>query len=356
MTHAKPGRQTQTPTLSHVKLRRNITVNPGSGKDSQPENQTKSQTYRKSGRTSVSGHIRAKRRHLGSACRGSESEGGSVVRRSHFPPGMSGSFRRAVSTPRLTNDWQCASWGHQPVSHLGVLPRVSKAMFPETKATLGSPLLASISWSISHFSRVWLFATPMDCNSTRLLHLWEPLGRNTGVGCHFLLQESFPTQGSNLGLLHWQADSLPAYWIPRISTKFQTHPLSTVRSRAFSWGWGWLSWAELWPEKGQGILERCWEAPSLGRPHQFSSCSAKAWAINLSSDLAAIWVSLMTMSDSANWNASCCGFWAHETDLLSVTKYSPTKCANCLFWGHCNHIHWDLPAPKRGSQLMCIPH
>ena len=29
------------------------------------------------------------------------------------------------------------------------------------------------------------------------------------VGCHFLLQGTFLTQGSNLNLLHWQADSLP---------------------------------------------------------------------------------------------------------------------------------------------------
>ena len=28
------------------------------------------------------------------------------------------------------------------------------------------------------------------------------------MGCHFLLQGIFPTQGSNLHLLHWQADSL----------------------------------------------------------------------------------------------------------------------------------------------------
>ena len=34
-------------------------------------------------------------------------------------------------------------------------------------------------------------------------------GKNTVVGCHFLLQGIFPTQGSNLCLLHWQADSLP---------------------------------------------------------------------------------------------------------------------------------------------------
>ena len=41
---------------------------------------------------------------------------------------------------------------------------------------------------------------------------WDFPGKNTGVGCHFLLQEVFLTQGSNLRLLcllHWQADSLP---------------------------------------------------------------------------------------------------------------------------------------------------
>ena len=38
---------------------------------------------------------------------------------------------------------------------------------------------------------------PMD---TRLLHPWDFLGKSTGVGCHFLLQGIFPTQGSNPGL------------------------------------------------------------------------------------------------------------------------------------------------------------
>ena len=38
---------------------------------------------------------------------------------------------------------------------------------------------------------------------TRLLCPWDSPGKNTGVGCHFLLQRIFPTQGSNLGLSHW---------------------------------------------------------------------------------------------------------------------------------------------------------
>ena len=37
---------------------------------------------------------------------------------------------------------------------------------------------------------------------TRFLHPWDFPGKNTGVGCHFLLQEIFLTQGLNPGLLH----------------------------------------------------------------------------------------------------------------------------------------------------------
>ena len=34
-------------------------------------------------------------------------------------------------------------------------------------------------------------------------------GKNAGVGCYFLLWEIIKTQGLNLHLLHWQANSLP---------------------------------------------------------------------------------------------------------------------------------------------------
>ena len=37
---------------------------------------------------------------------------------------------------------------------------------------------------------------------TGLLYPWNSPGKNTGVGCHFLLQGIFLTQGSNPGLLH----------------------------------------------------------------------------------------------------------------------------------------------------------
>ena len=38
---------------------------------------------------------------------------------------------------------------------------------------------------------------------------WDFPGKNIGVGCHFLLQGIFLTQGSNPCLLPWQANSLP---------------------------------------------------------------------------------------------------------------------------------------------------
>ena len=62
---------------------------------------------------------------------------------------------------------------------------------------------------------IQLYATlcsPMDCSPPGSSVHWDSLGKNTGVGCHFLLQGIFPTLGSNLSLLyllHWQADSLP---------------------------------------------------------------------------------------------------------------------------------------------------
>ena len=54
---------------------------------------------------------------------------------------------------------------------------------------------------------------PTLCNPglkpARVLCLWNSSGKNTGVGCHALLQGTFPTQGSDSCLLPWQVDSLP---------------------------------------------------------------------------------------------------------------------------------------------------
>ena len=47
-------------------------------------------------------------------------------------------------------------------------------------------------WSLS---RVQLFCDPVDSSLARLLCPWNFPGKNTGEGCHFLLQGIFLTQG-----------------------------------------------------------------------------------------------------------------------------------------------------------------
>ena len=46
---------------------------------------------------------------------------------------------------------------------------------------------------------------PHGLQPARLLWPWDFLGKNSGVGCHFLLQGICPTRGSNPHLLHWKS-------------------------------------------------------------------------------------------------------------------------------------------------------
>ena len=51
---------------------------------------------------------------------------------------------------------------------------------------------------------------PHRLQPTRLLCPWDFPGKDTGVGCHFLLQGIFTTYGLNLGLLHCRQS---LYWL-----------------------------------------------------------------------------------------------------------------------------------------------
>ena len=62
----------------------------------------------------------------------------------------------------------------------------------EEMATHSSILAQEVPWTVAHQASLWDFPS-----------------KNTGVGCHFLLQGIFPTQGSYPCPLHWQIDSLP---------------------------------------------------------------------------------------------------------------------------------------------------
>ena len=80
----------------------------------------------------------------------------------------------------------------------------------------------------SHCSHIQLFVAlwTVAYQPTRLLCPWDFPGKNTGVGCHALLQGIFATQELNpclLHLLHWQIGSL--------SLAPPGKPISNVRCR-----------------------------------------------------------------------------------------------------------------------------
>ena len=62
---------------------------------------------------------------------------------------------------------------------------------------------------IHHFSCDRTFCNAMDCNPQGASVHGDSPGKITGIGCHFLLQGIFPTQGSNPALLHCRQITIP---------------------------------------------------------------------------------------------------------------------------------------------------
>ena len=87
---------------------------------------------------------------------------------------------------------------------LNMLSRLVITFLPRNKCLLiswlQSPSTVILKVKVKSLSHVQLFATRWTVTS-RLLCPWDSPGKNTTVGCHFLLQGIFPTQGSNPGLL-----------------------------------------------------------------------------------------------------------------------------------------------------------
>ena len=75
---------------------------------------------------------------------------------------------------------------------------------------------------------------PYGLQPTRLLCPWDSLGKNTGVGCHFLLQGIFLIQGSNLNLLRLPAlagrlFTTSTTWETRLFTQIKIKYIPTSR-------------------------------------------------------------------------------------------------------------------------------
>ena len=96
------------------------------------------------------------------------------------------------------------------------------------------------SWSKVKWSRLVVsdFLLPHGLELTRLLRPWNFSGKSTGVGCHFLLQGIFPTQGSNsCPLSLWHHPTISSSVIP-FSSYLQSFPAigSVQMSQFFALG------------------------------------------------------------------------------------------------------------------------
>ena len=128
----------------------------------------------------------------------------------------------------------------------------------------------------------------------RLLCPWDSPGKNTGVGCHALLQGIFLTQGSNLrllGFLHQQAGSLPP--APPACCQILRHHRADHRQ-----GSGLLLLYRGWSEKDlsdSGPCEHELKMGKLGRgAGSLSSCRRTGAKMGVS--LACLW-----NSERATW-------------------------------------------------------
>ena len=64
-----------------------------------------------------------------------------------------------------------------------------------------SPMEGSTKSKVKSLSCVWLFVTPWTV-AYQAPYPWNFPDKSTGVGCHLLFQDIFPTQGLNPGLPH----------------------------------------------------------------------------------------------------------------------------------------------------------
>ena len=87
---------------------------------------------------------------------------------------------------------------------------------------------------------------PWTVACTRLLRPWDSPGKSTGVGCHFLLQGIFLTQGSNLGLPHCRQMLYPlSHQGSYRAFPITVVPLSISRSNIAQWKCIWLRQVDL---------------------------------------------------------------------------------------------------------------
>ena len=94
---------------------------------------------------------------------------------------------------------------------------------------------------------------PQGLQPARLLSPWNSSDKNSGVGCHALLQGIFLTQGSNLSLLHYRwtlycwttAEALKKEFLKIFSEYFLLFYYSLLFKTYFATSWKIFRWINL---------------------------------------------------------------------------------------------------------------
>ena len=103
-------------------------------------------------------------------------------------------------------------WGHPgflSFSPRPLCPHQLDSTLPPLPSSLPSSLFSTCTCVKVVSDSVW----PHGLQPARLLCPWDFPGKNTGAGCHFLLQGIFPTQGLNPRLLSlWNSRQILNHW------------------------------------------------------------------------------------------------------------------------------------------------
>ena len=128
---------------------------------------------------------------------------------------------------------------------------------------------------------------PMDCSPPGSSVQVDSPSKNTGVGCHFFLQEIFPIQGSNPCTLYWQVDSQILYrWATREAPWCSYSWRKKKEKRQDQKGLRSLIW-----KVHQDIGRRCWK-----------SCWEKVLVVSFGGQFACISMSYVKSKTPSHFN------------------------------------------------------
>ena len=164
---------------------------------------------------------------------------------------------------------------------------------------------------LSCFSRVWLCVTPQT-GPTRLPHPWNSPGKNTGVGCHFLLQCMHMKSESEVAQLCPTLHNLTDYSLPGSSIH------GIFQARVLEWG------AIAFSVSDYSVVQMVKPAESLLTRHfHFPFVVSRLCALDLWAHMGTrlVWGTTLGNSKCLRWRR----FLGSVTDLLTARAFWKNK-------------------------------